>query len=229
MDKGINIVVFHWGDWPEHGWEAEYVNRLFRGVSRQLTPEARFACFAQDMRKITRGIDPELGIEVLPLLSPSWLGCLPKLYAFSPTTGLKGRVLVFDLDTVIVGSLDDIASYDGPLATRAWFKGLSQRKPVWLSGGDLLSFEAGANQMFWDLLSSDPVAIEEETGGRERYVYRNYASQIDYWQDLFPGQVVSYKNDVKRRGLPENARVVSCHGNPRPHKIKEEWAKENWI
>jgi hypothetical protein len=40
--------------------------------------------------------------------------------------------------------------------------------------------------------------------------------------------VLSYKRHVRRKGLPANARIVSCHGKPRPHEINERWAKENW-
>jgi len=41
------------------------------------------------------------------------------------------------------------------------------------------------------------------------------------WQSVVPGQICSYKvHDLARRGMPDNARVVCFHGQPRP------WAPE---
>ena len=38
------------------------------------------------------------------------------------------------------------------------------------------------------------------------------------WQDILPGQIVSWKADCKQ-GVPKEARVVYFHGNPRPWTV----------
>lgn len=50
------------------------------------------------------------------------------------------------------------------------------------------------------------------------------------WQEEIPGQLVSYKGDVRpnQNRLPRNARIVSAHGKPRPHEINAEWIKSCW-
>jgi hypothetical protein len=175
-------------------------------------------------------------MEVQELRSPSWLGCLPKLCVYDPGLGLTGRVLVFDLDSIICGDLDPFfeAIRPGVLITRAWFAGL--RRGIWASGGDLLGFESpwdrGA-QLFSRFQENTP---EYETniseGGRERFVYRKLlggTEEIDYWQRVAPRRIVSYKWHCRgTRQPPSGAAVVSCHGHPRPHKIREEWLKQCW-
>lgn len=215
----INVVCCLWGDWPARGWGPEYVARLKRGVDRNLTVPHRFICFADDVSRV-----PD-GIEARPLKSPSWAGCLPKLYVYSPQASLQGRVLLLDLDNVITGPLDDIAAYDGNIAVRAWFAGYPREK---VADGDMIGFEAGSEtaQKLWNKFSSDPKGAALKTGGRERFFIRETV-EPDLWQDIVPGQIVSYKNHCTN-GLPKGARIVSFHGDPRPHKVHDDWLKESW-
>lgn len=223
MGKGylvLNVVCCLWGDWPSKGWGPEYVARLKRGVERNLTVPHRFICFADDVSRV-----PE-GIEARPLISPSWAGCLPKLYVYSPQARLQGRVLLFDLDNVITGSLDDMASFDGPMAVRAALPMYDQGERV--ADGDMIGFEAGSKtaQKLWDKFASDPNGAALSTGGRERFFIRETV-EPDLWQDIVPGQVFSYKQHCKVK-LPRNARIVSFHGNPRPHVVNHKWVREAW-
>jgi hypothetical protein len=45
--------------------------------------------------------------------------------------------------------------------------------------------------------------------------------------DLFPGQVVSFKGHVVRNGLGD-ARIVYMHGVPKAHEIKADWIDTHW-
>lgn len=45
--------------------------------------------------------------------------------------------------------------------------------------------------------------------------------------DLFPGQVVSYKGHVMQHGLGD-ARIVYFHGFEKPHELHLEWINRNW-
>lgn len=228
---GLTVACCLWGHWPygpgQSGGNAgmalgvDYVNRLYRGVQRNIDTPHRFVLMCDDR---LRGL--EGGVVQVPLKPLSMEGCLPKLAVHRPDNGLTGRVLVFDLDTVIVGSLDGFCDYRGPLATRAWFGGIARN--IWMSGGDLLGFDAGSTNWIWERFAKDPQAVENWTEGRERFVYREWCGdELKYWQKELPGQLVSYKWHV-RVGLPPGARAVSCHGRPRPHEIQSHCIKENW-
>ena len=220
--EGITIVSFLWnGDrWNANDMGELYVNTLYRMVKRNLSFPFRFVCFSNNQRLVL-----ENGIEQLPFYPPSWKGCLPRLWMYNPEAGLEGQVLALDLDIIIVGPLDDIASYRGDFCVRSKFKPGFESK----ADGDIIGFRAGARKNIWDDFYADPQYVENFTGGRERWWYRKTDLCKDRWQTLYPGQIVSYKRHVRRTGkLPSNARIVSCHGRPRPHEIRDDWAKENW-
>ena len=222
--ENMDIICFYWQGKDRPGWQdkslgEKYVNRLYNGVKRNLSLPFRFICF-------TNVLNLELNSEIVKskMEMPSALGCLPKLYAYSPNNGLKGRVIMMDIDLAITGSLDEMFSYDGFFMTRSTFKGKQ------LSGGDIAFFEAGSLPWIWDYANNHTEWLEDWTGGRERFVYREYLhDKMDFVQNKYPNQLFSYKNHVRGQGLPENARIISCHGNPRPHEINESWIKEHWI
>lgn len=215
-----------WGDWPAPCWAEEYAFRLHRGVTRHLSIPHEFICFADDPERL-KGAP----FEVRPLKATSWMGCLPKLYVYSKEAGLSGRVLLLDLDNVITGSLDDIAAYSGPMCVRAWFRGWDQgmrdkEKHPELIDGDMIAFDASQCRHLWD--EFDPESAECETGGRERWYLRNRVTP-DLWQEIVPGQIVSWKNHMRNGVVPEDARIVSMHGDPRPHKLNQDWIRGHWI
>ncbi len=169
-------------------------------------------------------------IELLPLDVPDWQWNLKKMFLYKPNNGLWGRVLAFDLDVVITGSLDDIASYQGDFATceAAYHSGRA--------GGSLLGFDLGSNKkmgslgsLLYEPLLTNSRGVENKTGGSERKWFNlQLKNKMEYWQKLFPNQVASYKVDCKN-GLPEDARVVRFHGKPRPHEVNQRiWMKEYW-
>ncbi len=233
MKEPVNVVCFYWKGTDRPGWDNidlgfEYILKLYNGFKRNITIPFKFHCLTSvPMDTVFEKIDGDIeydGIVFHKLESPSWLGCLPKYSMFNSIYNFKGRVFACDLDVVITGNMDDILSYDGEFSTRRTFHG----KPE--SGGDMISFEGGTYQWIWDQFVENTWGIEDFTQGRERWVYRYSMHKFPFLQDLFPNQIYSYKNHVNQgRGLPDDARIVSCHGKPRPHNIDEDWIKENWI
>lgn len=224
-----NVVCCLWGNWPEKGWGPDYVDRLYRGVRRNLKQPFQFICFSDNL-----DIDVDPGIQVRALLSPSWKGCLPKIYVYSPQAGLSSRTLLFDLDNVITGDLTEMAAYDGDLAVRAWFKGYDRGERV--PDGDMIGFNAGSDFAYslWRRFSRNIKEIEAQTGGRERFFLRENATP-DLWQDILPpNSILSYKNHLRMRDLPEQTCIVSFHdggkegGTQRPHQVDVPWLKEHW-
>jgi hypothetical protein len=228
MGDDLTIVCFLWqGDrWSKADMllGVKYVQRLFNAVERNLSMPFRFVCFSNIK------YDYSEGIELRPLLPASWKGCLPKVYMFCPYADLIGQVLALDIDIIITGCLDDICSYRGDFIVRSKFAPGQEYK----ADGDIIGFQANHEnaKRFWYPLVEDPMRYEAQTGGRERWYYRSMfpdMRDIPRWQDKFPNQIYSYKRHCRATGkLPNNARIISCHGRPRPHELKEQWAVENW-
>jgi hypothetical protein len=80
---------------------ADYVLKLRRMVGRHLAAPHRFVC-------LTDQPDELPGVECSPVPTPQdMFGWWSKMHLFEPGR-LSGRVLYLDLDTVVLGSLDDL-------------------------------------------------------------------------------------------------------------------------
>ena len=214
----ITILCQLWGSWGEPV-QAEYVQRLKNGVERYLSIPHRFICMTDIPEQV-----PD-GVETLPLGCVDWRWNLRKMAMYQPNNGLSGRVLALDLDIIIVGSLDDIASYDGRFAT------LEDFYEPGLSGGCISGFEGGtlSNELYRPILVNS-FKINAMTRGSERKWYRHQMPDADFWQTMYPGQIVSYKPRPSERlkTIPDDARIICFHGNPRPHECDADWLNQHW-
>ncbi len=185
----------------------EYVDALFDGFARHLNCEYRRCCITDQPEWLPPYIHP---IDPEPDLAGWW----NKLALFKPGNFRKGdRVLYSDLDTKIIADVSDFAAYRGRFAAaRDFFNQLHISSTI-------MAWEAGALDHIW---------TEWARAGRPRLDPRgdqrwigNMEPKADRWQDMLPGQLVSYKGDVKPLGaIPPNARIVAFHGKPRPHEVK---------
>lgn len=241
--RPLVVCTFLWGTWP--GGDASYlgpyyVETLRRAVYRRCKTQHRFVCFADAQRgnmlaRRCPGME-FLSIGNSPLVTSKGSGNLAKLKAFDLANGFSGhQVLVFDLDTIIIADIAAIANYRGRLAMRADWAPPYPR--VMVPGGDLISFNADAMAHIWTEATQHPERTITDTGGSERRFWRlREGEKIDYWQEVAPGKVVSFKRHCAQPGRrttpPDGAAVVSCHGRPKPHDIAEypqaEWAREAW-
>lgn len=197
-------------------YTAEYVEKLRAGVARHLTMEHRFVCLS----------DVDVPCERIPL-AHNWPGWWSKMELFQ----LPPPVLYADLDTIIVDSLTDAAraAQSHPLILLRDFyreKGFGSGLMGWASD----------QRPLYDKFAADPRGWMGRLGGRgdQGFLEETVArSAVHLWQDILPGQIVSYKVHVRqsdRRGetgtgdVPPNARVVCFHGKPKPHEVPALWA-----
>jgi len=186
---------------------AKYVNNLYKGVKRFATREFKFVCFSNQKLNVLSEV------EIRPFKKVTQMGVLPRLYMFSEAAGLFGhQVLCLDIDILIVGSLRAIMNYKGLFCARSKFKFGEGHK----LDGDIMSFQAGkeTEKMFWNPYIQNVKAVEKMTEGRERYWYRHIANDTaDRWEQIVPGQVVSYKRHVRKQrkrilnGDPPNVKI----------------------
>lgn len=203
-------------------YAAEHVNKLYQMVTQNLdeTTEGRFVCFTDD----PEGINPE--IQTIPVpKEPSLSGWWAKLYMFSQSFGAENQVLYFDLDTVITGSLDEIASCRERFAVCSDFYRSIEGKPCLQSCVMSWNGDFGPDEIWkpWDeagrphLLGGDQAWIEELVLTRQL----PKPTQLDR---LYPRQIVSYKRDCRPIcGLPVKAAVVNFHGRPKPWDAPDSW------
>ena len=223
----IDIVCLKWGN----KFGPEYVNNLYKGIKRNSTAEFRFHCFTEDRTDLL----PEVIIQELPDLGVD--GWWNKVYLFNDQLPFElGEPIMFiDLDTIITGNIDHILTY--PLKTMI---GLENFYHGTFASG-LLMWRHGAMARAWDKFKMDPQShIATTTDGDQEYTARYLPRYTEYFQDLFPNEIYSYKQSCSK-GLPLNARIVCYHGTPSiiqsftetvnnhdGHWPPQEWVKEYW-
>lgn len=214
--EDLTICTFLWGTW--YGLGIEYLLRLKRGIDQHLDQPHRFVCFVGNGVDVSSVADQE--IEFVPFAA-CYRRNLNKLFMFRPDNGLTGRVLCFDLDVIVIGDLTDIASYRGDFATCESIGEPGQ------CGGTLIGFQAGECLELWEELAVFQEEIEDMYRGSERKYYRGRIQSPDYWQRLYPGQVMNYRKDC-RKGIPEGTRLVFFTGQPKPHQVQSGWVRDWW-
>lgn len=182
-------------------YSEEWVEKLYRGFARNLTQPFRFICYVDRPRTFAEPI------HQLRLKSdePSYADCIQPYELGCP-------MILVGLDTIVTGNIDHLAEY-------------------------CLSADVIA-------LPRDPYKPSRACNGvalvptGKQAVYGTWAGENDmdhmraqphvYIDDLWPGQVVSYKGSVQREGLGD-ARIVYFHGRSKPHELPNVgWIKEHW-
>lgn len=224
------VVCTLWGKWGGAD-SKQYVYKLRNMVERHTTIDHDFYCITD---KKIEGINT---IE-LPKHVANFHLNIPKFYMHAKHPELEGRrVLFFDLDTVLVGNIDDFLRYEGYLCAIKPFRQVNWNIST---PGGVLSFVNGKTEWIWKEVEEKPQYWAERYAGKERFILNNlekkysvFSSRIFYWdrwQDILPGQLISYKRHVQRNDAMHNARVIAFHGNPRPHEaaLKDSLIKRNW-
>lgn len=207
----LNIACVCVGD----GYSPEYVRILYAMVRRNLAAgfRGRFTVFTDNPSAFAN----DAGIEV-KLTPPDLEGWWAKMSLFAPDAFPKGeRVLYFDLDTVITGPLDEIASYAGNFAILQDF----YRKDGLQSS--VMAWEAGTHNYLWEEWVE---AGKPRLKGGDQSWLELKLGVIDLWQHVYPKSFKSYKVHCQE-GIPEGCSVVVFHGIPRPHQARG-WVPKVW-
>lgn len=190
-------------------YDESWVEKLYRGFQRNTTRPFNFIVFTDKERKFN-----EVGIAQTQFLAkgkPDYA-----THCIEPYRLGRAMILV-GLDTIITGNIDQLVDYctvpshprkriampRDPYDARITCNGVGLIPPGWTN---IWEEHNGQNDMEW-IRSFDPAVID----------------------DLYPGQVVSYKGHVKPRGGIGDARIVYFHGEEKPHQLDHlSWVTENW-
>lgn len=203
----INIVSLKWG--TKYG--PEYVNRLYAGVKRHTQEPFRFWCFTDD----ATGINPAIQIEPLRYSDQldSWWNKI-NLFSSELPIHLGEQIFYIDLDTLITGDITALMTVDVPdiVVLRDFYHGIA--KTAGLIGSGLMSWQHGQYDFIWQKFIADPVAAIQSVRPHGDQAWIEQCVDSWYcWQDLFPGDVISFKVHC-HNGLPPTAKIVCYHGKP---------------
>jgi hypothetical protein len=207
MDITVVCVWYNTPQLPQY--KLEHVLRLKSQVSEALPIPHKFVCLTNNSPQ------PVPGITFIPIPTGDYFksgiaterGWWAKMELFNPQL-FDGRVIYFDLDVTIVGSLTPFAYRYGVIDDWHLSPGYNTSVISWLAPNPLLAmayfeFKRNARQ------------IIEDYPGDQDFLFNHTLGKVP----RFPKDwCVSYKTHCQD-GVPPSARVVVYHGSPKPWEL----------
>jgi len=207
----MTTIVTTWSG--EGGFTAKHVQALAKQVDEH-APFTRFVCITNHHVPGVMCWRPR----------HNWPGWWVKFEAFDPM--IQGDILYMDIDTVIVGPLDDILRVNKLTLLRDFYRD-GKRLKEGLQASLMMLPEADRAAP-WERFIQDPQAFmaQNRVKGDQPMLEQCYMGRAQKWQDILPGQLVSWKVDCNGAcfspsSIPPEARVIIFHGQPRPWQCKE--------
>jgi len=179
-----------------------HVDVLRRSIDRHTSSEYNFVCLTDSYSNEFPTIKLEHG----------W----PKWWAKMELFKLNGPVVYFDLDTVIVGSLEpliEIAKRNNFSILRDVFQG--EKKPNAMQSS-VMTWN-GDMRYLYESFKKDHEKIIATMHGDQTFITKNVnPKNVTFFQDIIPDNLLSFKAHVKQMGLTEKTSIVFFHGYPRP-------------
>ena len=227
----VNVLCMKWGSY----YTADYVNRLYAGVRRNLLRPFRFVCVTDDANGLAPGIeavpfppDPKVPGTYVPR---PWPNIFAKLALFKDGfADLKGPTLFLDIDILVTGPLDRFFDYrPGEFCIiHNWVerrKSLFRKVPP-IGNSSCFRFEAGSSGGVWDVFlreKDEPGQVERFRLGSQKF--QTYAmmktGKVNWWPSSW---VCSFKRQLvpifplnkifTPWRPPKSASIVAFHGQP---------------
>lgn len=195
-------------------YTAEWVQKLAHGVQQNISGPYRFVCMSDILVE---------GVETIGFRH-YWPGWWSKLEVFEP--GLfYGPTLYLDLDTLIVGPIDDMFPKARFYMCQDFLRPNVHNSSVmaWVgpcSVTDRVYDAIRTKGVDWCIQTYD----KQRPGGRigDQAFIEDHATEI---RTFHPSQIVSFK---KTKGkVEQHTSIVAFHGRPKPPQAQG-WAKEMW-
>lgn len=232
-----NVICIRWGGY----YGAEYVNRLYNMVMRNTTYPINFYCFTDAID----GLNENIIVKPLPVMHVKELK-----YAYQKEAGLCDdelggltgqRVLYFDLDVLIIDNIDCFFEYPegdkfyiindwntegdnvGQATCYSWVVGtLGYIKKY---------FEEHSEEVYNKFYTASQEYLSSKV--IERY------GKLNFWKDSWiksfrfhclPTAFIPFLRRFKMAKIPDGAKIIAFHGNPKMIDAKDGiWKEKNPI
>ena len=221
-----NVVCMKWGT----RYPAEFVNRLYKAIRRNVTGDLRFVCFTDD----TDGLLPEVEHQALPPIDiPEPLQWTPwrKLSLWQPGLGgLEGDVLFLDIDLVVTGNMDPFWEYHpGEMCVAEnW-----TQKGQGIGNTSVYRWNMGKHTEIYEQYQRDSASVHAEHRVEQHYVSAMVDNMI-YWP---PEWCVSFKHSLlpsfpmnwfETPKLPRETKIVAFTGRPDQDQSRDGKSPAPW-
>ena len=212
------IICMKWGKL----YSADYVNRLYQMIARNITPPFKLYCLTDD----PSGIVPEVQIRPCPYLDlPPRMrnGGWRKVSLWAPQVAdLSGELLYLDLDIIITGSLDDFFTFQGQSDYMVMRNYTTMDRRI--GNTSVFRFTVGSHPDVLERLMADPQPMQDTYSNSQTFI-SNTIKSMDFWPD---GWIKQFKVHCLRpwpfrlfmqARQFKDAKIVVCTGHPTPDEL----------
>lgn len=191
-------------------YDESWVEKLYRGVARNLTQPFRFILWTDRERQFYAPIEQRF----IQARRPDFSSCIEP-YSYD------GAMIVFGLDTIVCGNIDHFADY-----ALAGNELAVPRDPIYtdIACNAVALVPAGKKAVMYDRWRNE---------NDMEWVRDNPHVFID---DMWPGQVLSHRVQIRGEGhvsqptrYPPDLRICYFHGRGKPHELEADgFIQRHW-
>ncbi len=222
------IVCMKWGSL----YPAEYVNKLYGMVHRNVQGPIRFVCLTDDPAGVRSEVEclpcPTVALPA-PYNNTGWRKI--SLWA-SELPGMEGDWLFLDLDVIVTGRLDDFFDF-APEKSFVVMQNWTQPGKG-IGNTSVFRFRVGKYPYIYDRLVPEFKSILATHGNEQIYISRT-VSETAFWPDewcvLFKTHCIPPMPQRwwKAPTWPASARVIAFPGDPNPpDAVRGIWPVKKW-
>lgn len=212
-------------------YDFDYVHRLYSGLSRGFSKPITLHVYTEEWRDVPK---PYIKHTLKNFKTRSDRGWWHKCQLFNPEL-FKGQLLYFDLDVVIVNSLDWLLDLD-----KKYFWGIRDFRYLWSErrmelNSSVMYFNTKKFRHVWNEFKKTPEVYMNRLHGDQNFIWRQIPRATQrYFNEMF---VKSYKwecvdggwdNDHRRYKTPGSGTVIPretsilvFHGSPNPDEVSK--------
>ena len=221
----VNIVCMKWGQ----RYGTHYVNLLYRGIQQHLSLPFNFFCFTDNDQGMDAGIQVR---DIRELIAHESMRntVFTKYTILHSSMGLTGPTLFFDIDLIVMNSIDDLFAWNkGQFCIIwnwiAWRKTILHGRPR-IGNSSVFRFDAGtgAYDHILERYLEDPKYVYEAFDTEQSFMSHCVASEIQFWPSEW---IQSFKADcswifplnfVLKPQVKRDTKILVFHGRPDPHE-----------
>ena len=211
------VVCMKWGTL----YPADYVNKLYGMVRRNVSGPLRFVCLTDDATDVRDEVEcmpcPTVDLP-RPYNNTGWR----KLVLWKPELqDMEGDWLFLDLDAIVMKSLDAFFEFEPDVSFVVMQNWTQPGKGV--GNTSVFRFRVGAHPYIFDRLEPEFESIHDNYRIEQTYISRT-VSEMKFWPDEW---CVLFKTHCvppmplrwwKAPTAPVGARIVAFPGVPNPHE-----------
>lgn len=207
-------------------YSPEWVDRLYRGISRNYNGKFNFICLTEQNYKFKEPIQ-----AVRFNRSVDQYGWMSLMEQYRPDL-CTGKRITTGLDTIITGPLDDIFAYDAKIAVCQ-----DPYHPETICNAITISNDEFCSEV-WNMWTGDEFMFMREakldygphSAPSEMALLRMAYPDSPRLDTIFKGKILSYRVHIHgHMNRLKDASIVYFHGKDKPHTVADQqWVKENW-